>query len=91
MPVSSFALLTTQVETSGYGRIGHRVGTVLIHFSHKLYSCFHIGGKKDRINEIKKGRLWGSLAWSLCYGFFNSLAFCTVFLKTIPIHLAGAT
>lgn len=64
MPVSRFALLTTQVETSGYGRIGHRVGTVLIHFPHKLYSCFHIGGKKDRINEIKKegsGGLWHDL------------------------------
>lgn len=53
VPISSFALLTTQVEISGYGRIAHRAGTVFIHFPHRVYSCFHIGGKKDRIRIIQ--------------------------------------
>jgi len=64
VPISSFALLTTQVETPGYGRIAHRTGTVLIRFPHKLYPCFHRDGKTDRIDEIKKegsGGLWHGL------------------------------
>lgn len=52
--ISSFALMTTRVEKSVHGSIAHRPGTALICFPHKHYSCFHIGGKKDKINEIKK-------------------------------------